>query len=77
MQRRGLADLKYGRPSVVGHLTATRLRGYVQAMVRTAFTVLLMVSLLGIAACGDDNGDEGRDDRRKTTGPRTSKLSGS
>ena len=28
-------------------------------MVRTAFTVLLMVSLLGIAACGDDNGDEG------------------
>ena len=28
-------------------------------MVRTAFTVLLTVSLLGIAACGDDNGDEG------------------
>ena len=28
-------------------------------MVRSAFTVLLMVSLLGIAACGDDNGDEG------------------
>jgi hypothetical protein len=34
------------------------LRGYSQAIVRTAFTVLLMVSLLGIAAC-DDNGDEG------------------
>ena len=29
-------------------------------MVRTAFTVLLMVSLLGIAACGDDNGEDGR-----------------
>ncbi len=28
-------------------------------MARTAFTVLLMVSLLGIAACGDDIGDEG------------------
>jgi hypothetical protein len=28
-------------------------------MVKTAFTVLLMVSLLGIAACGDDDGDEG------------------
>ena len=28
-------------------------------MVRTAFTVLVMVSLLGIAACGDDNGDDG------------------
>ena len=28
-------------------------------MVKTAFTVLLMVSLLGIAACGDDEGDEG------------------
>ena len=28
-------------------------------MVRIAFTVLVMVSLLGIAACGDDNGDEG------------------
>jgi hypothetical protein len=54
MQRRGRADLK-----LVGDLTATRLRGYVQAVVRTAFTVLLMVSLLGIAACGDDNGDEG------------------
>jgi len=27
--------------------------------VKTAFTVLLMVSLLGIAACGDDDGDEG------------------
>jgi hypothetical protein len=27
--------------------------------VRTAFTVLLTVSLLGIAACGDDDGDEG------------------
>jgi hypothetical protein len=26
---------------------------------KTAFTVLLMVSLLGIAACGDDDGDEG------------------
>jgi hypothetical protein len=26
---------------------------------RTAFTVLLMVSLFGIAACGDDDGDEG------------------
>jgi hypothetical protein len=59
MQRRGRADLRYGRLSVVGHLTATRLRGYVQAVVRTAFTVLLMVSLLGIAACGADNGDEG------------------
>jgi hypothetical protein len=59
MQRRGRADLKYGRLSVAGPLTATRLRGYVQAVVRTAFTVLLIVSLLGIAACGDDNGDEG------------------
>ena len=30
------------------------------AKVKTAFTVLLMVSLLGIAACGDDDdGDEG------------------
>ena len=28
--------------------------------VKTAFTVLLMVSLLGIAACGDDNGGEVR-----------------
>ena len=28
--------------------------------VKTAFTVLLMVSLLGIAACGDDDGDEVR-----------------
>jgi hypothetical protein len=28
-------------------------------MARTAFTVLLVVSVLGIAACGDDNGDEG------------------
>ena len=28
-------------------------------MVRTAFTVLLMVSLVAIAACGDDNVDEG------------------
>jgi hypothetical protein len=28
-------------------------------MVRTAFTVLLMVSVLCIAACGDDNGDGG------------------
>ena len=28
-------------------------------MVRRAFAVLLMVSLLGIAACGDDNGEEG------------------
>ena len=27
--------------------------------VKTAFTVLLMVSLLGVAACGDDDGDEG------------------
>ena len=27
--------------------------------VKTAFTVLLMVSLLGIAACSDDDGDEG------------------
>jgi hypothetical protein len=27
--------------------------------VKTAFTVLLMVSLLDIAACSDDNGDEG------------------
>jgi hypothetical protein len=26
---------------------------------KTAFTVLLMVSLLGIAACDDDDGDEG------------------
>src|SRR5919109_1996690 len=42
-----------------GSPAATRLRGYVQAVVRTAFTVLLMVSLLGIAACGDDNGEEG------------------
>ncbi|HZO60150.1 MAG TPA: hypothetical protein VFB51_10700 [Solirubrobacterales bacterium] len=28
-------------------------------MVRTAFAALLMVSLIGITACGDDNGDEG------------------
>ena len=28
--------------------------------VKTAFTVLLMVSLLGIAACDDDDGDEGQ-----------------
>ena len=28
-------------------------------MVKAAFTVLLMVSLFGIAACGDDDGDEG------------------
>ena len=27
--------------------------------IKTAFTVLLMVSLLGIAACSDDDGDEG------------------
>jgi len=27
--------------------------------VRTAFTVLVTVSVLGIAACGDDDGDEG------------------
>ena len=27
--------------------------------VKTAFTVLLMFSLLGLAACGDDDGDEG------------------
>jgi hypothetical protein len=27
--------------------------------VKTAFTVLLMVSLLGLAACGGDDGDEG------------------
>jgi hypothetical protein len=27
--------------------------------VKTAFTVLLMVSLLSIAACGDEDGDEG------------------
>ena len=27
--------------------------------VKTAFTVLLTVSLLGIAACGGDDGDEG------------------
>ena len=27
--------------------------------VKAAFSVLLMVSLLGIAACGDDDGDEG------------------
>ena len=27
--------------------------------VKTAFTVLLMVSFLGIAACSDDDGDEG------------------
>jgi hypothetical protein len=27
--------------------------------VKTAFTVLLMVSLLGIAACSEDDGDEG------------------
>src|SRR3954447_20982459 len=26
--------------------------------VKTAFTVLLMISLLGLAACGDDEGDE-------------------
>jgi hypothetical protein len=59
MQPRGRADLKYGRLSVVGDLIAARLRGYVQAVVRSVFTVLLMVSLLGIAACGDDSGDEG------------------
>ena len=29
-------------------------------MVRTAFTVLVMVSLLGVAACGDDGGGEPR-----------------
>ncbi len=48
-------------PAAVGSglLAATRLRGYVQAVVRTAFTVLLTVPLLGIAACDDDNGDEG------------------
>jgi hypothetical protein len=28
--------------------------------VKTAFTELLMVSLLGVAACGDDDGDESR-----------------
>ena len=28
-------------------------------MLRTAFTVLLVVSLLGLAGCGEDNGDEG------------------
>jgi hypothetical protein len=28
-------------------------------MVRTAFVVLLIGSFLGIAACGDDNGDDG------------------
>ena len=28
-------------------------------MVKTAFTVLLTVSLLAIAACGDDDRDEG------------------
>jgi hypothetical protein len=33
--------------------------------VKTAFTVQLMVSLLGIAACSDDDGDESR----TTTGP--------
>jgi hypothetical protein len=33
--------------------------------VKTAFTELLMVSLLGIAACGGDDGDESR----TTTGP--------
>ena len=27
--------------------------------IKTAFAVLLMVSLLGIAACSDDDGDEG------------------
>ena len=27
--------------------------------VKTAFTVLLTISLLGLAACGDDDGDEG------------------
>ena len=27
--------------------------------VKTVFTVLLTVSLLGIAACGDDDDDEG------------------
>jgi hypothetical protein len=32
---------------------------------KPAFTVLLMVSLLGIAACSDDDGDEGG----ATTGP--------
>ena len=54
-----VADQKHGRPSVVGHLTATRLREYVQPMVRAAFTVMLMVALLGVAACGDDDGDGG------------------
>ena len=29
-------------------------------MVKSAFTVLLMVSLLSVAACGDDDGDEVR-----------------
>ena len=28
--------------------------------IKTAFAVLLMVSLLGIAACGDDDADESR-----------------
>ena len=44
---------------MLAHLTATRLRGYVHVMARTAFAVLLMVFLLGIAACGDDDRDEG------------------
>ena len=40
--------------------------------VKTAFTVLLMVSLLGIAACSDDDGDEGgtTTGRRRTTAAR-------
>jgi hypothetical protein len=45
MQRRCRADLKYWRLSVVGQLTAAPPRGYVRAVVRTVFPVLLIVSL--------------------------------
>jgi hypothetical protein len=37
--------------------------------VKAAFTVLLMVSLLGIAACGDDDGDEGGTTAAESDGP--------
>ena len=55
MRRRGLVDLKSAAP--VGDLPNAAARN-VQTMVKTALTVLLTVSLLGIAACGDDTGDE-------------------
>ena len=38
------------------------------AKVKTAFTVLLTVSLLGMAACSDDDGDEGGTEAGTTAG---------